>query len=79
MIGPGAVMDYGDRQERAEYLVKILRERGNEVVDIATSRTGNDLAQNIEDQTEEGHTLVAVAGLVFHAMANDLRKAVQGK
>ena len=64
-------MDYGDRQERALYLIKLFREKGSEIVDKLKNRTGNEIAQEIEDQTDEGTFTVAVAGLMFQAMIND--------
>lgn len=62
-------MDYGERQERAEMLVKHFREQGDEV--LLNGRTGDQIAQDIEDQNDEGRTTVAIAGLVLFAKSQD--------
>lgn len=74
-------MDYGDRQKRAELLVKWFRADGDKVVNPNTGETGNELAQHIEDQTERGKEVVAVAGFVFQAVARDpnLVQSIQGR
>lgn len=63
-------MDYGDRQERAEYLVKRLRENPTLTLK-GQSITAGELADEIEGMTVRGRGFVAVAGIVQTAMAND--------
>jgi hypothetical protein len=61
-------MDYGDRQERAEILVRTFRAQGSKIIQ-GSSLTGEQVANEIENMTEYGKSIVAVAGLVLHAMA----------
>ena len=64
--------DYKDRQPRVDYLLKALRDRPQDepihVDHTGRSRTPAEVAQEIEDGTEFGRGLVAVAGLVFQAL-----------
>jgi hypothetical protein len=79
-------MNYGDRQDRALYLIKTLRARPNqnEIIyhgyligadrlNAGTPYSVKEIADNIEQQTELGQELVAVAGIVFTAL-NSMRK-----
>lgn len=68
-------MDYGERQDRAKFLVKQLR--GMAAVDPTkvlhkdwrgVPYTASDMADAIENHTDVGTATVAVAGLVFLAM-----------
>jgi hypothetical protein len=61
-------MDYGDRQERAEMLIKTFRAQGSKIIQ-GSILTGEQVADEIENMTEYGKNLVAVAGLVLHAIA----------
>lgn len=62
-------MNYGDRQSRAEVLVKAFRARGSETHDWkGRAFTGAEIACEIEGMTDLGRSLVAVAGFVLHAM-----------
>jgi len=66
-------MDYGDRQDRANLLIKLLREKakaGSDIIyddKLGNKYTASEVADNIENQTSLGKQLVAVAGFVFHA------------
>lgn len=62
-------MDYGDRQERAENLMQIFRAQGSKVIK-GSNFTGEQIANEIENMTEYGKSLVAVAGLILHALAS---------
>ena len=73
-----AGMDYGDRQGRAEMLVAHLRGRGDRllpgVVDGRTwtaNEVVHEIEHEIEQMTERGRALVAVTGLVLHAIQAD--------
>jgi hypothetical protein len=63
-------MDYGDRQQRAEYLIKRFRSEPSKIYrdwkDVFY--TYAQIADDIENMTEFGRTIVAVAGLVSYAM-----------
>jgi hypothetical protein len=63
-------MDYGDRQARAEMLVKAFRARGSKTIRSPRGQilTCEAVAVEIEGMTDLGRDLVAVAGLVLHAM-----------
>lgn len=68
-------MDYGDRQTRAEMLVKSFRKQGDKVYPLQgyqgrTSITGAEMADEIEKMTPVGRNIVAVAGLVIEAARN---------
>ena len=62
-------MDYGDRQERAEILVRTFRAQGLKIIQ-GSDLTGEQVANEIENMTEYGKSLIAVAGLVLHALAS---------
>jgi len=65
-------MNYGERQERAIYLVKLLRQNGEKMFSVSTgTATGNEIAQAIEDETDDGKSFVAIAGIVLQALKND--------
>jgi len=68
-------MNYGDRQERAEYLVNRFRTSptAKPWTDNVTGKTYSpaELADEIENMTHVGRSIVAVAGIVFTAIAND--------
>lgn len=61
-------MDYGDRQDRAEVLVKSFRESVRQYPMRDRLLSGPDVANEIEQMTDLGRDLVAVAGLLFFAM-----------
>ncbi len=62
-------MDYGDRQTRAEGLVKMFRAQPRATFPWRDrSYTGAEIADEIEGMTEFGRTLVAVAGFVIEAI-----------
>ena len=66
-------MDYGDRQERALFLVNRLRESQHQDRVYTSNTDGKiytpaDIADEIEKETELGKEILAIAGLVFHAM-----------
>jgi len=65
--------DYGDRQARADMLVSRLRNGPADIPpyrDMLTGRllSAHQLADEIEAGTDTGKGLVAVAGIVLHAM-----------
>lgn len=62
-------MNYGDRQERAEFLIRTFRAQGPMVIQ-GSNLTGEQIANEIENMTEYGKSLVAVAGLILHAMVS---------
>jgi hypothetical protein len=62
-------MNYGDRQERADMLIKVFCAQGSKII-VGSSLTGEQIANEIENMTEYGKSLVAVAGLVLHAIAS---------
>jgi hypothetical protein len=57
-------MNYGDRQERALFLIKNLRENPDQTTQI-NGMSRKELADHIENMTETGREVVAVAGLVL--------------
>lgn len=57
-------MNYGDRQERALFLVKNLRANPDQTTKV-NGMSRKELADHIENMTEEGRTFVAVAGFVL--------------
>lgn len=64
-------MDYGSRQARAEFLVRVFRAQGAASFDAGTaftSMTGAEIADHIENMTDQGKTLVAIAGFVLRAL-----------
>lgn len=62
-------MNYGDRQERAEMLVRAFRSQGTKVFNMQNrAYTSDQIANEIECMTDLGKELVAVAGLVLQAM-----------
>jgi hypothetical protein len=61
-------MDYGERQERAEFLVKTLREHPDRVW---RDKTFAEMASEVENQTDAGRTLVAISGLVLTALLSN--------
>lgn len=66
-------MDYGDRQERAEMLIKVFRSKGQEKFpNVMPGRelSGEEVASEIENMTPLGKSLVAVAGFVIQAMSS---------
>lgn len=71
--------DYGDRQERVDFLLSMLRaEDPAKVVRKSPVAGGVDkdwtapmLIAEIEQGTDEGRAMVAVAGFVFHAMKGE--------
>jgi hypothetical protein len=68
-------MDYGERQERAVHLVKILRESPNQANTYKDTITGKEytpaeIADEIENETDIGREILAVSGLVFTALGN---------
>ena len=68
-------MNYGDRQDRAEFLLKTLRSKPDQskigYIDSITKRKYSiaDLIKEFENQTELARELLAVAGLVLPALA----------
>lgn len=62
--------DYGDRQERADHLIRILRASPDHpYVDMrGQSWMPRELANEIEDGTEMGQTILAVGGFVIQAL-----------
>jgi hypothetical protein len=79
------LMDYGERRDRAERLVRILRENPDmkPYKNVTTGQVYSpaEVADEIENMTLVGKTLVAVAGLVECALVNDpeLRARVREK
>jgi len=68
-------MNYDDRQERAEMLVKTFRGHGLKIFDLnGKSYTGNRVADEIENMTDLGKNLVAIAGIVLHAIMIKLKR-----
>ena len=63
-------MDYGDRQDRAEIIVKLFRERANTKPYPKSNHTYGQMADEIENMTELGREVVAVAGFVFQAFGS---------
>ena len=67
-------MDYGDRQERAEWLLEVMEKNNPDPHKIiytdwhGQEYTAEQLAEHIECQTDLGTTLVAVAGLIIQAL-----------
>ena len=67
-------MNYGERQERALWLIKVLREHpdhDNQIVHRdhkGLGYTREDIAKEIERETLVGRTTVSVAGLVIFAL-----------
>jgi hypothetical protein len=61
-------MDYGERQERAEFLVKALREHPDR---MWRDKTFAEMADEIENQTDDGRTLVVISGLVLAALLSN--------
>lgn len=61
-------MDYGDRQDRAEILVQSFRESVRQYPVRGELLSGPEVANEIEQMTDLGRDLVAVAGLVLYAM-----------
>jgi hypothetical protein len=62
-------MNYGDRQERALFLIKNLRENPDQTT-VVNGMTRKKLADHIENMTETGKEIVAVAGLVLPVIMN---------
>lgn len=61
-------MDYDNRQDRAEMLVKIFRNLGDKNIPLHNQNySGNQIADEIENMTDLGKNLVAVAGFVIQA------------
>jgi hypothetical protein len=74
-------MDYGDRQERALYLVKCCREHPDQKGTIyrdyqKRAYTASELADAIENQTDVGVNLVAMTGLISSALFDTKGKRV---
>lgn len=68
-------MNYGERQERALHLVKILRESPNQANTFKDPITGKEytpaeMADEIENETDQGKTTLSIAGFVFAALIN---------
>jgi hypothetical protein len=62
-------MNYGDRQKRAEMIVKAFRSKGETVFPLGDrTYTGEEIALEVEGETELGKSLVATAGLVLRAI-----------
>lgn len=61
-------MNYEERQDRAELLIRTFRAQGSKIIQ-GYNLTGEQIANEIETMTDFGKSLVAVAGLVLHAMA----------
>lgn len=57
-------MDYGDRQERALFLIKNLRSNPDQTTKV-NGMSRKELADHIENMTEKGQEIVAVAGLIL--------------
>ena len=67
-------MDYGDRQERALFLIKNLRENPDQTTKVL-GMSRKELADHIENMTEIGKEVLAVAGLVLPIiMSGGIRK-----
>ncbi len=67
------MMNYGDRQERAEAVVRALRQSPTPDRDFLIGKrsfTAGQMANEIEAMTEDGQACVAMAGLVLHAIAS---------
>ena len=67
-------MDYGNRQKRAEFLLRALRKRPDDEVVYATSKgeyTAKQLAFEVENQTKLGSSVVALTGLVIRALLEE--------
>ncbi len=68
-------MDYGDRQDRALYLIKRFREAGDNGKAYTDYKgrvyTPAQMADEIEQETDLGKTMLAVAGIVFAATSRD--------
>ena len=73
-------MNYGERQDRAEMLIKMLRKQSDKIFRDSQSNeyTYDQLASFIEDETEFGQELVAFAGLVIQALKNSPELFNQG-
>lgn len=67
--------DYGERQSRVDFLLKILGEQPQDKAlhqdHTGRSRTASEIAHEIETGTTFGRGIVAVAGLVFQALGAD--------
>jgi hypothetical protein len=77
-------MDYGERQDRAEMLVKALRAAPNKTEVVWTDWYGEEytarrIAEHIEDQSEYGVSIVAIAGFVLQAMLANVQAKVETK
>lgn len=63
------IMDYGNRQDKAEILVKAFRNLADKNVPWSGKNySGNQIADEIENMTDLGKSLVAVAGFVIQAL-----------
>lgn len=63
-------MDYGERQERAQMLIDILKQKSQNIFTINNrTYTGKQVVEEIESMTDLGKSIVATAGLVFRAVS----------
>ncbi len=62
-------MNYGDRQDRAEMLVTMFRASNTTHDWNGRSYSSEEIANEIENMTDLGQSLVAVAGMVLAARA----------
>ena len=73
-------MDYGERQDRAEALVKAFLQHPDQTGVIyrdpmGRTYTAENIASEVMEETELGKNIVAVAGLVLVAMLSKDWKA----
>jgi hypothetical protein len=71
VISPSEKYDYGDRQERADYIMQALRANSDKtccIGHLGAPYTYAEIADQIEKGTELGRTVVAVGGLVYQAL-----------
>lgn len=61
--------DWGDRQQRVDYLLKRLRSLPPDKVIKGGTLTASEMISAIENGTLDGRGFVATAGFVFQAMA----------
>ena len=63
--------DWGERQERADHLIKILRKSPDKIAQFPLDHrkyTYEEVADHIEKGTVVGREVMAVAGVVFQAI-----------
>jgi hypothetical protein len=71
VVDPSEKYDYGDRQERADHIMKALRSNPDKIYrggPPGSPYTYAEIADQIEKGTQLGRTVVAVGGLVFQAL-----------